>query len=541
VNSPKHVAVHPFLIALYVVLEPLSENYFQVGLPGLRALLFSVIGAIAIILVSKIIVKDWLNAALISTITIFMISLFGQISSLSTSLNENKIAYSIPLGFVFVFLFFVFVYWVTKKSKITKYLSNFFNIFCVVLLIFPLFRIINYSRMESNADYYVKKYIRNLKEIVIPIEVKISDVKNFNDIPDIYYIVLDAYTRDDVLQELYDYDNSKFIRKIEDYGFYIAKRSRANYSDTELSISSSLNLIHVNNMPIFYRQNADMGWEWLYRNTSKRLIQENKVVELLKSIGYEIVSFDSGFNATRLRNADHYEFSSAIEDAGTTQVMFEMMLLDSFIGSMYSKFRYEVGSPLSKMFQAHRQRVIYSLEHLDDFADRDGDYFIFAHIVSPHTPYVFGPNGEMVQVDQPYTLMDYHPGQKENIKLYRNQVNYLNSLIINTIENILRNSDTPPIIILQSDHGSKVYRELNPPEDIRDKLCYPILNAYFFPGIKSEVLYPTITPVNSFRVLFNTYFGSDLELQSDVSYRLMEINGRFEFIEACASQFDCLD
>ena len=45
-----------------------------------------------------------------------------------------------------------------------------------------------------------------------------------------------------------------------------------------------------------------------------------------------------------------------------------------------------------------------------------------------------------------------------------------------------------------------------------------ILNAYFFPGRSYQELYPEITPVNTFRVVLNTFFGADLELLPDKNY-----------------------
>ena len=37
-----------------------------------------------------------------------------------------------------------------------------------------------------------------------------------------------------------------------------------------------------------------------------------------------------------------------------------------------------------------------------------------------------------------------------------------------------------------------------------------ILNAYYFPGGRYEGLYEAISPVNSFRVVLNTFFGAKL-------------------------------
>jgi hypothetical protein len=44
-----------------------------------------------------------------------------------------------------------------------------------------------------------------------------------------------------------------------------------------------------------------------------------------------------------------------------------------------------------------------------------------------------------------------------------------------------------------------------------------ILNVYYLPGV-DEGLYATITPVNSFRVVFNHYFGQAYEMLDDISF-----------------------
>jgi hypothetical protein len=108
---------------------------------------------------------------------------------------------------------------------------------------------------------------------------------------------------------------------------------------------------------------------------------------------------------------------------------------------------------------------------------------------------------------------------------------------MDTIDRILADSEVPPIIILQSDHSSKVYNDANPPGDVKMKLSFPILNAYHLPGEGAEALYPTITPVNSFRVIFNHYFDANLDLLEDTSYVLDENAG--EFVEACEFYHVC--
>jgi hypothetical protein len=46
----------------------------------------------------------------------------------------------------------------------------------------------------------------------------------------------------------------------------------------------------------------------------------------------------------------------------------------------------------------------------------------------------------------------------------------------------------------------------------------PILNAYYFPEQKYNQLYPGISPVNTFRVIFSEIFGQDLPLLPDSSF-----------------------
>ena len=45
-----------------------------------------------------------------------------------------------------------------------------------------------------------------------------------------------------------------------------------------------------------------------------------------------------------------------------------------------------------------------------------------------------------------------------------------------------------------------------------------ILNAYYFPDQDYSKLYKGITPVNTFRIILNKYFGTDLDLLEDRSY-----------------------
>ena len=61
-----------------------------------------------------------------------------------------------------------------------------------------------------------------------------------------------------------------------------------------------------------------------------------------------------------------------------------------------------------------------------------------------------------------------------------------------------------------------------------------ILNAYYFPGVDANALYPSITPVNSFRLLFNLYLGESYELLEDKSYIFPDWEHPYVFIDVTA-------
>jgi len=107
---------------------------------------------------------------------------------------------------------------------------------------------------------------------------------------------------------------------------------------------------------------------------------------------------------------------------------------------------------------------------------------------------------------------------------YLDQLVATNRLVEQCIDRLIAESDVPPIIILQSDEGPypnfadgfKWTETEGSDLDLRVKSG--ILNAYYLPGTDHSMLYPSISPVNSFRLVFNLYFGTSLELLADRYY-----------------------
>jgi hypothetical protein len=172
-----------------------------------------------------------------------------------------------------------------------------------------------------------------------------------------------------------------------------------------------------------------------------------------------------------------------------------------------------------------RDQTLYVFDKTPQIARWSEPTFTFAHILSPHPPFVFGKNGEDVsQRELPYRLTDgeryrdWYGDRAAYVTGYREQAAFLMEKAERMIDQILANSPLPPVIILQSDHGSGLGLSTQSVEqtDLHERMS--ILNAYYLPEKGREALYESISPVNSFRIVFNTYFAAGLELLPDRSY-----------------------
>jgi hypothetical protein len=120
---------------------------------------------------------------------------------------------------------------------------------------------------------------------------------------------------------------------------------------------------------------------------------------------------------------------------------------------------------------------------------------------------------------------------------YKNQLQYINTRLMASIDTILANNKNP-IIILQGDHGPRLLADWEKPDETCWKECYSILNAYHLPVNGTDKLYNSITPVNTFRIILNRYFGTSYTLLEDRSYflrkgKLIDITDKADSDAAC--------
>ncbi len=341
------------------------------------------------------------------------------------------------------------------------------------------------------------------------------------DAPDIYYIILDMYTRSDVLAHEYGFDNQPFLDELRSLGFQTALCASSNYASTELSLASSLNLDYLDRFGRDFRAGGE-GNALL-----PGLIKEGRFRTALETLGYQSIAFETGYYWSQWMDADIYLTPPA--SAAFQQVRpFELLLLRSSAASVVLdaaarlQARWAVNADLP--YSDHIRRERFVLDKLANLGGLAGRKLVFAHVLIPHNPQVFAPDGSIRQDPGFWSNGDRAVNDEYFREGYTGQVAYVNHRVIEIVRAILASSKTPPVIIIQGDHG------------VHDPYRHAILNSYYLPGQPAASVPDNLSPVNTFRLVLNRYFGANLSLLPDRSYDLDEATGQWIQVDTACGQ-----
>ena len=351
-------------------------------------------------------------------------------------------------------------------------------------------------------------YSNMLKDDVV--EGKASVMPVIDTMPDIYYIILDSYPREDVLKEIHGFDNSEFINHLKSNGFFIAKHSAANYTQTSLSLASSLNMGYLQDI-----LNVNKLDEETNQSILKDLIRDNKAIFVTKSLGYRFGFLSSQWGLTTSNQNADIKLSAEDKAGGIISgILTAPLLSNDFV--YYLSRTMIIRHGIDRVFNlVAADLFLTKLEILNNIPNIKYPKFIFVHFIPPHPPYIFDRDGNVSESG--FFTRSYTDKQA-----YLEQLMWVNKSIETTVDNLLSKSRVPPVIILQGDHGTE-FTDVNNvmgwggvPEDVLVREKTGILNAYYLPDMcdKSN-LYDSITPVNSFRMVLDSCFGTDFGLLED--------------------------
>jgi len=312
--------------------------------------------------------------------------------------------------------------------------------------------------------------------------------------PDIYYIILDSYPSNRVLKNYFQYDNYKFLRELESRGFYIPEKSTSNYTFTLPSLASSLNMSYLDTILVNVKNRNECV------SILNKCITKNRVMQILKDKGYEIVTIGSWWQLTS-NKSNKFEL-------GLNEFVMEF-LRTTILKDLTNKYF---------IIPEVRHSILNAIKKLQEIPGTiRTPKFVFAHILCPHPPVVFQANGAIPKITR--IISDHF----EHTKLFCDQIQYLNTIVLQSVDTIIAKSNKNAIIILQGDHGCAYVKS-----PIMDSDAFPdtafiiaqqsILNAYFMPKNIKNQFYESITPVNTFRIILNKLFNLNEKPLQDKNY-----------------------
>jgi len=496
----KPFVIHPFLFAIFPVLFLFAHNveeqvlFSEILVPTAIVLGFTLL----LLLLLGLILGDNKKAGIVVSIFLILFFSYGHVYDIiwGRRIGIFLIGKHRYLQLTWGMLFTCGAYFIIRTRRDLHNFTKILNIMATFLVVISLINIATFELKER--PWRSIKATENIK-------INTVDSRRADTLPDIYYIILDRYASTSTLKEFYNFDNSEFIDYLSDKGFYRASKSTANYLKTGHSLASSLNMEYINYLSDKMGEES-RNWRPLFE-----MLQNYKVWRFLKSRGYKLIHFGSWWGPTRLNKGADMNFNLFSLPEFSMSLYRTTMLypIITNLGISDERLLRWIGD--ERLLQW--KRVLYKFEKLAEIPNLKEPTFVFAHMLTPHSPFVFDRNGNFVTEEE--------ERNRTEIVNYVDQLIFVNKKIEMLIDKLLSNSQVSPIIILQAEEGpyppgrSTNWEQMSKAE-LRQKMR--ILNAYYLPNADKNVLYPSITPVNSFRLIFNLYFGTDFELLPDESY-----------------------
>ncbi len=472
------LALQPSLIVIYFILVRYNVNIDEVSSVDLfSTLLIFLPIIISISFIPKLIIKNITKYILILSTSIVLFFTYTSIHStfynyfiFGHSIGSHKVL--IPIMLI---LLVIEIYLILKSTKNFDKILVISTGFVFSMIIFTMIDIGMISNIEPISDYSTEQIFSYEK----------------NNLKDIYVITLDEYLGTKSLMDRFNYDNSDFDDFLKERGFFIPDNTFSNYMETRLALPSLLNMDYVN-IDYESKREQDMVFQ--------KITQNNIVMDNFKEIGYEIIYFHEENNLKPIES-DKNKLCKSI----FTNTFLVFVIRDTPIrvfDNLIDPYRHEE-------YIENRLCIFDELESLDKkFSE---PIMVHAHIMLPHGPVLFDSEGN--------TVLDkkLHETTSTTHK-YTEQLQYTNSRVKQVVEK-LQSQNPQPIIIIQSDHGFRWDFNWNEPTDDQFTIPYSNFMALYFPDkeLRNED-HPLMTPVNLYRILFNTYFGTNYEILDNKMY-----------------------
>jgi hypothetical protein len=318
--------------------------------------------------------------------------------------------------------------------------------------------------------------------------------------PDIYFLVFDEYTSSSMLKKFWGFDNSPITDWLTQNGFHVGQGNQANYTQTTFSVSSTLNMNYID------KRLGENGIAIPSLLRSNQSLSNNETFEILKKEHYGI-RFIAPFNNTIEDNGQEYFFDYYIKLQIPIQTLLGNLAISVKEGLITGRFPLIHSSQVFDHYLAHRYQLIrMAAEEIKKTVDSTSNrlpHFVYGHFLVPHEPHFFDSAGHFLSQKEFMTIPEF--------QTYPAQIRHANALMKEIVSYIKQNNKPNTIIIIEGDHGFR-----NFPDSPVNVFSLPNFSAIYFPDGNYSRLYDGMSPVNTFRIVFDQYFKQTYPLLPDV-------------------------
>jgi hypothetical protein len=489
---------YPFLFAIIPVVRLVAENPGWMDVGDAAVIVAIVLGACGVVYGLALLATRRRGSRLPPLILLGVVLAFWVYVRVAVFVEHRSSLSNSVLFPLWVAATVGVIWWLVRRPTLLDRAERFLTLTSGMLLAWLVLSI-------GLAQYRSARVIREsavVRRVTEPIrtrpEAKVGPKR------DIYLIILDEYANAEVTGRLFGFDNHVFLDSLRQLGF-VVPAVHSNYCHTFLSVPSMINASHIVGL------SGELGRKSVDRTVTDYLVRHNRTVPFFKSQGYQYALFPTlGWEATRHDQRADIEFHTR-QEIDPARGVLRSGLRDVLTKTSLLKF-IDWGTG-----RLNRDYLTRTLTGIAQIPKAPGPVFTFAHVMSPHDPYVFDRNCGPAHQEAGGSR------KQRDAAAYVEQIQCLNRKVLDLVTTVLRTSELPPVILLQGDHGSKTllpYKDRTPDHITlaAGKERLGAFGAYYLPDHGSEVFGDSVTIVNVMGNVLRFYLGADLPREPDDMY-----------------------
>ncbi len=479
--KPENIIRLPFFVLLlpvFFVVHGVQENlHFVSGNDALKLIILYVTIALAMNIFFFIFLRNIRKASLVACYSMSIFLFFGFIQNCAKACFDFISRYSVLLP-VLLASTIMLVFFLGKSKGDFKKTCLFLNLLLLVYIAVDTGQILlKPKNTESNVTV--------VGGSATEYRYKVCDDCA---LPDIYFLLFDAYTSSRALHERYGYNNGNLDSFLVNSGFSLQRNSRSNYFFTAFSMASILNMSYLTAIPDEHAVTTDDY------NRSANLVKNNSLINCLRQQGYTIINY-SVFDLAGDPSPVNESFLPLHSKLITANTLWERLQKDiawQWAGNTVYNTR------------DNNEKLIHLVEQ-ESLRAATLPRFIYTHLYLPHAPFYFDRNGK----EKPENLIRKEAADF-SLQAYLEYLPYTNKRAKELLQTIITNTKGKAVIVFMGDHGFN-----NDTTPVDSLYTFQNQNAVYFPAGKRSLLYDSITGVNQFRVVLNTLFRQRFPLLYD--------------------------